>query len=174
MTFHILGKSCVLLVRICVLFTAIIEVASMRSTNTETKQHLDTHASSTGSDRIQQNSASYHSQWHEMFGQWLETTEMEGLVKEVENAKTKGASDRQIQAAFCFAESGYHTFEEFGLQREHIKINLKFALLMSLTLLPIFRSFSKFLSDFSSNGISIDSTCYSCLICIFYSRKKYL
>ena len=123
MTFHLLGQSCVLLVRICVLFTAIIEVASMHSTNTETS-HVDTRAFSTGSDQIQQNSASYYSQWHEMFGQWLEETEMEGLVKEVKNAKTKGASDRQIQAAFCFAESGYHTFEEFGLQPEHIKISL--------------------------------------------------
>ena len=123
MTFHILGQSRFLLAQACVLLTAIFGVASMRYTNTET-EHLDAGASNSDSDRIQQNSASYHSQWHEMFGQWLEETEMEGLMKEVKNAKAKGASDRQIQAAFCFAESGYHTFEEFGLQPEHINISL--------------------------------------------------
>ena len=123
MAFNILGPSRFLLVRACVLLTAIFGVASMRHTNTET-EHLDAGASNSDFDRTQQNSASYYSQWHEMFGQWLEETEMEGLVKEVKNAKTKGASDRQIQAAFCFAESGYHTFEEFGLQPEHIKISL--------------------------------------------------
>lgn len=107
--------------RTCVLFTAIFVCGT--STLTGRNENKEIGPSSSAPNRIQ------HSQWRQIFSQWLETTEMEGLMKEVENAKEKGVTERQIQAAFCFAESGYHTFEEFGLQSEHIKINLKFSLL---------------------------------------------
>ena len=63
-------------------------------------------------------------EWHRFINKWeaetemsLSKHEMEKFKKEVEKTKQKGATDRQIKAAFCLADFGYRTFA----QRETLK-----------------------------------------------------